>query len=143
MKEYLLVSSCLLGKNTKYNGNNNYIKCIEKIKQKYNIIPVCPEVSGGLSIPRPPSEIKDNQVINIEHMDVTRAFLKGANIALFLVKKYHITKALLKDGSPSCGGNKIYDGTFTGTKIGGLGITARLLMENNIAIYTEKEIDKL
>ena len=75
--ENLLVSGCLLGKNTKYNGKNNYIPLIEKIKERYNIIVICPEVMGGLSIPRDPSEISGNKVINNKMKDVTFEYISN------------------------------------------------------------------
>ena len=141
--EKILISSCLVGKNVKYNGGNNYIEIIEELKKKYELIEICPEVFGGLSIPRDPSEILNNKVISINNKDVTDNFISGANKALELAKKYNITKAILKDGSPSCGNTYIYDGSFSKKKIKGLGITAKLLNENNIKIYNEFEINKL
>ena len=138
-----MVSSCLLGNNVKYNGKNNYAADIEKIKNKYNIIVVCPEVMGGLPIPRIPSEILNDRVVNKEGVDVTNNFYAGANIALELVKKYNIKKALLKEGSPSCGSNYIYDGTFSGTKVEGQGITAKELSKLGVKIYNEKQIEDL
>ncbi len=143
MKEYILVSACLLGRNTKYNGKNNLVDNIEALKSKYNILPICPEVSGGLPIPRLPSEVSIDRVISSLGDDVTINFYKGANITLKLALKYHVTFAILKDGSPSCGSSYIYDGTFTHTKINKMGITAKLLASNNIAIYTENDIEKL
>lgn len=141
--ENLLVSGCLLGKNTKYNGKNNYIPLIEKIKEKYNIIVICPEVMGGLSIPRDPSEISGNKVINNKMKDVTFEYNKGAEIALELAIKNNCKKALLKEKSPSCGVNYIYDGTFSGNIICGMGITTKILVSNNIDVYSENEIDLL
>ncbi len=141
--EYLLISGCLIGNNTKYNGLNNYAPLVEKLKEKYELIVICPEVDGGLSIPRNPSEINGNIVISSMGVDVTKEFNIGAKKALELVKKYNIKKALLKEGSPSCGTNYIYDGTFTGTKINGLGVTAKLLKENGVLLFNEKEIEKL
>ena len=138
MKEKLLISSCLLGNNVKYNGKNNYIDGIEALKEKYDLIIICPEVMGGLPIPRIPSEIINDNVFNKEGINVTNEFEKGANIALELVKKHNIKKSLLKDGSPSCGSTYIYDGTFNGIKINDFGITVRRLLEANIKIYTEK-----
>ena len=143
MKEKLLISSCLLGNNVKYNGKNNYVEGIEKLKDLYDLIIIRPEVMGGLSIPRIPSEIINNEVINKEGTNVTLEFTKGANLALELVKKYKIKKALLKDGSPSCGSTYIYDGTFTGTKISDYGITVRALLKENVNIFTEKEWKEL
>lgn len=141
--ENLLVSACIFGNNTKYNGGNNYNPLIEKLKGKYNIILCCPEVDGGLMIPRNPSEIVNDKVISNIGVDVTKEFKKGASIALDLVIKYNIKKALLKDGSPSCGKNYIYDGTFTKTKVNKMGITASLLEQNGVLIYTENDIEKL
>lgn len=141
--EYLLISACILGKNTKYNGGNNYHPLVEKLKEKYELICCCPEVDGGLSIPRDPSEVVLDKVISINGIDVTKEYTKGALVALDLVKKYKIKKALLKDGSPSCGKNYIYDGTFSHTKVNNMGITAKLLSSNGVTIYTENDIEKL
>ena len=143
MKEKLLISSCLLGNNVKYNGKNNYVEGIYKLKDLYDLVIVCPEVMGGLSIPRIPSEIINDEVINKEKINVTKEFNKGKDIVLDLVKKYDIKKALLKDGSPSCGVNYIYDGTFSKTKIKGFGITTKLLKKNKIKVYSENEIQEL
>lgn len=141
--EYLLISSCLLGNNVKYNSKNNYIKEVELLKDKYNLIVICPEVMGGLPIPRIPSEILNGKVINKEGIDVTNNFNKGAEEVIKLVKKYNIKKALLKEGSPSCGSHYIYDGTFTGTKVDGYGVTTKKLIELGLDIYSEKEMEKL
>lgn len=143
MKEYILVSQCLLGENTKYNGGNNYIKEIDFLKGNYEIIPVCPEVMGGLSTPRNPSEILGNRVVSSAGVDVTKEFNKGAEIALELVKKYNIKIAVLKESSPSCGSQIIYDGTFQGKKIAGSGITTTLLKKHGVRIYSEKNIGEL
>lgn len=143
MKEYILVSACLTGKNTKYNGGNNYISKIEALKEKYELILICPEVDGGLSTPRNPSEIINGKVFMNNGTDVTLEYYTGANIALGLAKKYNCTKALLKEKSPSCGTHKIYNGKFEGTLIDGMGITAKLLAENNILVYSENQIDEL
>ena len=143
--EKLLVSSCLLGNNTKYNGGNNYIPLIEKLKEKYEIFVICPELMGGLSIPRNPSEIRlnTNSVFSSTGLDVTNHFYQGAEGVLKIALDNNIKLALLKESSPSCGVNKIYDGTFTGKKIAGNGITTRLLIENGIKCYSENEIEIL
>lgn len=139
MREKVLVSACLLGINCKYNGKNNYHEeLLEKLKDK-EIIPFCPEIVGGLSTPRPASEIKDNHVINNEGKDVTTNFVKGAEETLKLCQLLGIKKAILKANSPSCGYGQIYDGTFSSTLIPGNGITANLLHENDIEILTEKD----
>ncbi|MGM9858973.1 MAG: ECF transporter S component [Bacilli bacterium] len=141
--EKLLISSCLLGNNCRYDGKNNKIKKLNELKKYYELVPVCPEVDGGLPTPRIPSEISNDKVINKEYEDNTSYFKKGAEIALSICKEQNITKALLKSNSPSCGSNKIYDGTFTSTLIDGDGVTAKLLKENQIKVFTENDIDEL
>ena len=138
MKEKVLVSACLLGVDCKYNGGNNYDEEIFKELEKYELIPVCPEIFGGLSTPRKPSEIVGDKVINNEGLDVTNNFKRGAEETLELAKKLGVKKAILKAKSPSCGNGKRYDGTFTGTIIDGDGITTKLLKENGIEVITLK-----
>lgn len=139
-KEKILVSACLLGTNCKYDGNNNKNdKVLNYLKDK-EIIPICPEILGGLTTPRNPSEIVGDKVITNNNKDVTKEYKKGAEETLYLAKLLNVNKALLKESSPSCGSNKIYDGTFTHNKINGMGITARLLKENGIEIISEEEI---
>ena len=141
--EKLLISGCLLGQNCKYDGGNNYITKVNELKKKYILVSICPESDGGLSTPREPSEIRNGRVYSKSGLDVTTNFQNGALKALAKAKSEGITKALLKEGSPSCGKSLIYDGTFTGNKIIGSGITAQLLMASGIKIYNENEIDKL
>lgn len=143
MKERLLISACLLGVNCKYNGLNNKAQNIELLKLKYDLYPVCPEVDGGLSIPRVPCEIIKDKVINKNGEDKTLNYQKGANHALEICKSNNITKALLKEKSPSCGSHLIYDGNFNGTTIKGQGITAQLLTKNGIEVFSEDDIFKL
>lgn len=133
-KEKILVSSCLLGLNCKYNGGNNYSKEIDEFLKDYDVIPICPEIMGGLSTPRVPSEKIGDKVITKDGRDVTEQYKKGAEETLFLAQKYHVKKALLKLKSPSCGTGKIYDGTFSRTLIDGDGVTAELLKNNGIEI---------
>lgn len=140
MKEKILVSACLLGLNCKYNGENNENEKVLKYLEDKEIIPMCPEIFGGLTTPRPPSEIRGDKVVNNLGVDVTDNFRRGAEETLKIVKKLGIKKALLKAKSPSCGKDKIYDGTFTNTLITGEGITTKLLRENNIEIISEKEL---
>lgn len=136
MKEYVLVSACLLGINCKYNGQNNYNKKVEAIIKNYNIIPICPEIYGGLNTPRIPSERRKDKVMNMNNEDVTEYFTKGAIETLKLAKMFNVKKAFLKAKSPSCGAGLIYDGTFTNSLVEGYGITAELLKENNIEIIS-------
>lgn len=139
----ILISACLVGEKTNYEGKSKYCPDIEKLLEKYELVPFCPEVEGGLKIPRDPSEIKGSQVVSSKGKNVTREFENGANKALMLCKYLGITKAVLKENSPSCGTHMIYNGHFMNRLIAGMGVTARILKEHGIEVYSEKEIDKL
>lgn len=141
--EIILVSACLLGENCKYNGGNNYHEKIELLKKKYDIVPICPEVLGGLSTPRSPSEIKNYRVINKEGLDVTKNFMLGRDKVINIVKYAKVKKAILKENSPSCGVNHIYDGKFNHTLINGEGITTSALRKLGVEIYSENDIEEL
>ena len=134
----IMVSACLLGDNVKYNGKNNKNEELIQFLDDYNVIKICPEVMGGLSIPRIPSEIKDDKVINKNKDDVTDYFNKGARKTLEIALKENIKVAILKENSPSCGSNYIYDGTFNNKLIKGEGVTAKLLIDNGITVLNEK-----
>lgn len=142
-KENLLISACFLGINCRYDGKSIKLDCLDQLKEKYNLIPLCPEVLGGLNTPRKPAERKYNKVINSIGQDVTDFFVRGANEALKLAKLNNCRYALLKERSPSCGYGKIYDGTFSGNLIDGNGVTAELLAENGITVLGESQIGKL
>ncbi len=139
----ILVSACLLGENCKYDGNNNFNKNVLKLKEYFNIIPVCPEVFGGLPIPRTPSEVCGNRVVTSDGADVTAAFADGAERTLYIAQEKNCPAALLKERSPSCGCGRIYDGSFTSNLVDGNGITAELLIKNDIRVFGESQIDKL
>lgn len=141
--EKILISACLVGDNCKYNGGNNLNPHIEKLLEKYELIPFCPEVEGGLNIPRNPSEIKGNSVFMDNGNDVTENFNKGAKKALMLCLYLKIKKAVLKERSPSCGTHQIHDGSFSNKLINGMGVSAKLLKDNGIEVYSEEELDKL
>lgn len=100
---------------------------------------ICPEVDGGLKVPRLPCEIKDGKVINTESDDMTEYFIAGAVKTLETAQNYGIKKAILKEKSPSCGSTYIYDGTFSKTLIKGEGITARLLRSNDIEVISSED----
>ena len=143
MKEKVLVSACLLGENCKYNGKNNYNECVcEYVKDK-EVYAICPEVMGGLGIPRIPCEIVDDKVFNMQKEDTTKAYLQGAQEAVRIAEENNIKKAILKAKRPSCGKGAVYDGTFTHTLIKKDGITVMYLKKLNVEIYTEKEIEEL
>ena len=141
--EKLLVSACLLGKNCKYNGKNNYNEKVCALAKKYDLIPVCPETAGGLSAPRNPAEICGQQVLLSDKTDVTAEFKKGAELTLETALACNCKKAMLKAKSPSCGSGRIYDGTFSKKLVCGDGVTAKLLKENGIVIFNEEETDLL
>lgn len=146
----ILVSACLLGINCKYNGDNNKNEKVEEYLKDKQFILVCPEQLGGLTTPREPSEIiklggngvidGKTSVINNKRLDVTKQFKKGALETLKIANLYECKKAILKEGSPSCGSSLIYDGTFTGKKISGVGVTTALLRKNGIEVISENDL---
>lgn len=143
MREKIFVSACLLGVNCKYNGfNNENEKVLSYIKDK-EVIPICPEIMGGLSTPREPSEIFENKVISKSGKDVTSNFQKGAEETLNLARKLGVKKAILKSRSPSCGLDEVYDGTFSNKLVNKNGITAELLKNNGFVILREEDVDHL
>lgn len=141
----ILVSKCLLGENCKYSGGNNYNESVVEFCKNHNIIPICPECMGGLPTPREPSEIRFvdgvEKVFTKSGCDVSEMFRKGAKASLEAAKENEIELCILKESSPSCGANTIYDGTFSHVKIPGMGLTAKLLKENGFKILSEKDIE--
>jgi uncharacterized protein YbbK (DUF523 family) len=148
----ILVSACLMGENVRYNGRFkvNKSRVLLGLKLQGRLVSFCPEVGGGLPVPRPCSEISGQdgravlhgyaRVMNIKGKDVTPYFLTGAQKTLELARLHKIKLAILKDGSPSCGSTYIYDGSFSGIKKPGKGITTVLLEEKSIRIFSEREI---
>ncbi|MBR0574876.1 DUF523 domain-containing protein [Proteiniclasticum sp. BAD-10] len=143
MKEKILVSACLLGEKVRYDGRGYDPSPLESLKERYTLIPVCPEVLGGLSVPRDPAEILSGRVLTRQGRDVTAEFEEGARKVLTLCQQEGITKAILKSKSPSCGKDRIYDGSHTKTLIPGHGKTVELLLESTITVYTEFELGGL
>ena len=139
----ILISACLLGEKCRYDALSKPNEQVKSLSSKYELIPVCPEVLGGLPTPRNPSEIQGDKVIMVDGTDVTRQYSAGAQMALAIAKENGCTCAILKSRSPSCGRGLVYDGTYTKTLVKGDGITARLLMENGISVIDETEINKL
>ena len=137
-----LISACLCGVNCKYNGGNNYSKYCDDLFKSGKAILICPEQLGGLPTPRVPSEMNNEaeeilkrrgKILTKDGRDVTEEFEE-------IAKKLNIEGAILKDGSPTCGVNYIYDGTFKGNKIKGRGITAEILVQNGISVISENDI---
>ena len=143
--EKLLISACLAGENCKYSGGNNFIgeTALASLGDKYELVSVCPEVMGGLSVPRIPCERIGARVMNERGEDVTAQFKAGAELTANICERQGVKKALLKEKSPSCGSGRIYDGTFSHTVIAGDGVTAERLRALGIALYGESEIEKL
>ncbi|MDO4875228.1 MAG: DUF523 domain-containing protein [Campylobacter sp.] len=143
MREKILISACLVGINCKFNGENNLLNkdVLDEISKKFHLLFVCPEVYGGLSTPREPAEMKNGVVVcKFSGKDVSKNFKSGAEICLKIAKLNGCKKAILKSKSPSCGSGQIYDGSFSKRLILGDGITAKLLKENEILVYSEDEI---
>jgi uncharacterized protein YbbK (DUF523 family) len=152
-KKRILVSACLLGELVRYN-NEILPECpsiLKEWEQEGRLIPVCPEILGGLPVPRDPAEIQDGEgkdvfagiakVININGQDVTQAFLTGARETLRLAEENDVAYAILKARSPSCSNRVIYDGSFSGGLIEGQGVTAALIERAGIHVFNEYEID--
>lgn len=139
-----LISACLLGCACRYDGQSKPISpLVKRLMEKATLIPVCPEILGGLSTPRPPAEIVGDRVINANGVDVSAAYRKGAEEALSLARLYNAQGIILRDKSPSCGKGRIYDGSFSRTLTDGNGVTAALFREAGIPIYSEGEIEEL
>ncbi|KGJ97324.1 DUF523 domain-containing protein [Colwellia psychrerythraea] len=140
----ILISACFLGQRVRYNGEIKSFTnpTLEKWRQEGRLVAICPEVISGLPVPRAPAEInpKTNKVITIENIDVTKQFNYGAKQALDLCKKHKIKFALLKESSPSCGSQVIYDGSFSQQKIAGEGVTTKLLRQHGIMVFSEDTI---
>lgn len=139
----VLVSACLMGFGCRYDGGARRLSCLDALGERHVLIPVCPEVMGGLPTPRPPSEIRDGRVITRDGRDVTQAFLRGAQEAARLAQACDCGCALLKERSPSCGLGQVYDGTFTGTLTDGDGLCARLLVGRGLRVIGESQAEEL
>lgn len=136
----ILVSACLLGKNCKYNGGNNLNQSVLGFIEGHEVIGVCPEQLGGLSTPRLPAEIVDGVVTNKEGISVDNEFRKGAQEALAVALENKVDLAILQSRSPSCGVKEIYDGSFSGKKIKGQGVFAKLLSARGIKVLDAEDV---
>lgn len=136
----ILVSACLLGKNCKYNGGNNLNQGVLDFIEGHEVIGVCPEQLGGLSTPRLPAEILDGVVTNKEGVSVDNEFRKGAQSALAAALENKVNLAILQSRSPSCGVKEIYDGSFSGKKIKGQGVFAKLLSARGIKVLDAEDV---
>jgi uncharacterized protein YbbK (DUF523 family) len=143
-----LVSACLLGCPSTYDGRARPQDKLIMLAAQGQVVPICPEVAGGLGVPRPPAEIVggdgsdvlDGQarVMTIDGEDVTTAFIRGAEHTLAVAQRYGVARAILKQLSPSCGSDHIYDGTHSGRLRAGPGVTAALLRRHNVTVWSEE-----
>ncbi len=143
MKEKLLISACLLGLPCRYDGESRRSVSIDELSEKYELIPFCPEIYGGLCTPRTPSERVGDRVVMRDGTDVTENYLRGAHGAVMLCRALGCSLALLKARSPSCGVGEIYDGSFGGILTEGNGVTAEHLINAGVAVVSEENIDLL
>ncbi len=145
--EKILVSACLVGQPVRYDGRDNLLQneLLHKWQQESRLVVICPEVSGGLSVPRPACEIdtQSGRILTKDGIDMTPAFEAGAQAALALVKDHQIRFALLKERSPSCGVHEIYDGSFSKQRLAGQGRTSALLQAHGVQVYSEDDISLL
>jgi len=153
--ELILVSACLLGEKVRYNGADK--RCDHPILQRWidegRVVAVCPEMAGGLPVPRPPAEITGGaggmavlretaRVVNPDGRDVTAQFRAGAEQSLQKARSRRIRMAILKEGSPSCGTAYSYDGTFSGTRVPHPGVTAARLQEAGVRVFSEAQLEE-
>ena len=140
-----LVSACLAGVRCRYDGRCCPNETVARLVARGEAVPVCPEQLAGLPTPRPCCEIdrENGRVVSRDGRDLTEAFARGAQRALAIAKAAGVRRAVLKSRSPSCGRGLVYDGSFTGKLISGDGVTAKLLAENGVEIYTENDLDRL
>jgi len=147
----VLVSACLLGQPVRYDGRaSGHPDVLQGWQAEGRVVALCPEVAGGLPTPRPPAEIPGGQGaqvldgqaqgITVSGEDVSAAFLAGAQIALALVRRHGIRVAVLKSGSPSCGNQLTYDGSFSGVKVAGQGVTTALLRREGVLVFSELQL---
>ena len=136
----IMVSACLLGENCKYDGGNNRNEALLEMLAGQEVIPVCPEVAGGLPVPRVPAEIVNGRVMNREGQDMDDAFRRGAAKVMEIAERERPDLIILQSRSPSCGVNEIYDGTFTGKKVPGHGIFAGMALDADYKVIDAEDL---
>jgi uncharacterized protein YbbK (DUF523 family) len=150
----ILISACLLGQPVRYDGRASSTDRADLLRSWQNegrLVPICPEVAGGLGVPRPPAELVggtgdavldgEARLLTAEGADVTDAYLAGARLALAAAQTHQVACAILKARSPSCGTSRVYDGSFSRTLIDGQGVTAALLIRHEIPVFSEDELE--
>ncbi len=155
--EKILISACLLGDIVRYDGRQkkmNHVpaqRWVQRWEAQGRLVRFCPEVAGGLKTPRPPGEIVNGDGQDVLEQrawvrtstgeDVTPQFIRGAAMALDLIKTHAIKMAILKAKSPSCGSDLIYDGTFKNRLMEGVGVTTALLRRHGVLVFPENKIE--
>ena len=139
----IAVSACLLGENCKYSGGNNKNETVLEFVKDKHVIPVCPEVAGGLTTPRVPVELVGGIAINREGVNVDKEFRLGVERMLQKLECEEVDLVILQPRSPSCGIKQIYDGTFTGTLVKGQGMFAKALVEKGYKVVEPDELENL
>lgn len=142
--ERVLVSACLLGEPVRYDGRaaTSAHPVLQRWLQEGRVVRVCPEIAGGLGTPRPRAERQGVHVITEAGDDVTPAFVRGAELACAAAQAHGVRVAVLKDGSPSCGSTEIADGTFSGRRTGGAGVTTAMLRREGVRVFSEQQLDE-
>ncbi|GAB3206021.1 DUF523 domain-containing protein [Marinactinospora endophytica] len=151
--EKILVSACLMGQEVRYDGKAKTAEheIFARWRAEGRLVSYCPEVAGGLPVPRPPAEIEPGadaatvlrggaRILTSDGADVSRPFLNGAAGALAAARRHGVRMAVLKEGSPSCGSGRVYDGTFTGATLPGRGVTTEVLRDHGIAVFSEEDL---
>ena len=136
----ILVSACLLGENCKYNGGNNRNERVLRYVAGHEIIPVCPEMLGGLPCPRKPVEWVGERVLTRDGDDCTEAFRLGVQRAMDIIADRRVDLAILQSRSPTCGVKQIYDGAFSGVRIDGMGALAKALKARGIPLMDAEDV---
>ena len=151
----ILISRCLLGEPVRYDGGAKPLNhpLLRQWNEQGLLVPICPELLGGLSVPRKPAEIVGGdgadvlagraRVLTIDGEDVTAAFIAGARLARDLAEREGCAFALLKENSPSCGTHRIADGSFSGVRKPGQGVTAALLRAAGLRVFGETMLESL
>lgn len=137
----VIVSACLLGRNCKYSGGNNENEAVKAFLKDKEILPVCPEIAA-LPSPRPPVEILQGRVIRRDGEDVTALYERGVEQTMEKIREFGADLAVLKARSPTCGSHEIYDGSFTGTRVPGMGLLARRIAALGIPVMDEEELER-
>ncbi|MDE9449468.1 DUF523 domain-containing protein [Aliiroseovarius sp. Z3] len=152
----LLVSACLMGQKVRYDGQAKTFlhTCLTRWDADGRVVPFCPELAGGLAVPRLPAEIEPERdgadvlagrakVVDSAGVDVTAAFVAGARMAVKMAQTQGCTHALLTEASPSCGSTLLYSGHHDGTRRAGFGVTTAALQAAGLAVYAPHQIDAL